>query len=71
MTDNKLDDNIENNDFWVPAEDTPIDLSSLPDITSNTNDNNQNNIFFGNNNELPNLDFPSLDSPTDNKEAVQ
>ena len=71
MTDNKLDDNTENNDFWVPAEDTPIDLNSLPDITSNTNDNNQNNIFFGNNNELPNLDFPSLDSPTDNKEAVQ
>ena len=50
-----------NNDFWFSQEETPLDLNSLPDINQNEVTNNNGNSFFGNNDNIPNLDFPSLE----------
>ncbi len=65
MADNKNIENNIDNDFWFSQEEKPLDLNSLPDINNNQN----NNIFFGNNETIPDLNFPSLGGqPTTEKE---
>ena len=56
-----IEDNNDTNDFWFSQEETPMDLNSLPDI--NTNTQNTNSFF---NNNMPNIDFPSLEGQSTN-----
>ena len=58
MANNKVSDSTVDNDFWFSNDEAPLDLNSLPDLTD------ENNTFFDNNqnNNLPNLEFPDLDS---------
>ena len=59
MANNKVSDSTVDNDFWFSNDEAPLDLNSLPDLTD------ENNAFFDtnqNNNNLPNLEFPDLDS---------
>ena len=67
MAENKANSDDIKGDFWFSQEETPMDLNSLPDID---NSNTNNNTFFGNNDNIPNLDFPSLDVPNANKTEV-
>lgn len=57
MTNNKLDINLNStDDFWYSQEDTPLDLNSLPDLSTS------NDTFFQtSNNSMPELEFPNLD----------
>ena len=49
-----------NDDFWYSQEETPLDLNSLPDLTT------PNDSFFNtNNNSMPELEFPNLDMDFD------
>lgn len=66
MANNNVDSlNNSNNDFWFSNEEAPMDLNSLPDISTDTN----NNTFFGdNNNFMSDLEFPSLNMNFDDKE---
>ena len=68
MADNKNIDNNENNDFWFSQEEAPLDLNSLPDINTPTDSTPTNNIFFGDNNATPNLEFPSLEGQNTDSE---
>ena len=63
MAENKANSEDIKGDFWFSQEETPMDLNSLPDID---NSNTNNNTFFENNDNIPNLDFPSLDVPNAN-----
>ena len=59
MANNNVSDSTVDNDFWFSNDEAPLDLNSLPDLTD------ENNAFFDtnqNNNNLPNLEFPDLDS---------
>ena len=71
MAENKAaDTGNDSDDFWLPSEDTPMDLNSLPDIETEKKEDDTN--FFGDsNNVIPNLDFPTLGGNDDNKEAVE
>lgn len=54
MANNQIEDNNNNDDFWISNEDSPLDLNSLPDLqTQDTTDNP--------NGELEELKFPDLD----------
>ena len=66
MANNNVDSlSNSNNDFWFSNEEAPMDLNSLPDISTDTN----NNTFFGdNNNFMSDLEFPSLNMNFDDKE---
>ena len=59
MANYNVSDSTVDNDFWFSNDEAPLDLNSLPDLTD------ENNAFFDtnqNNNNLPNLEFPDLDS---------
>lgn len=58
MANNNVSDSTVDNDFWFSNDEAPLDLNSLPDLTD------ENNAFFdtNQNNNLPNLEFPDLDS---------
>ena len=54
MANNQIEDNDNNDDFWISNEDSPLDLNSLPDLqTQDTTDNP--------NGEPEELKFPDLD----------
>ena len=56
----------DNNDFWSSGEENPIDLNSLPDIQPANGTIDPNNFFGSNNNNLSDLNFPSLDDNLSN-----
>ena len=65
MANNNVSDSTVDNDFWFSNDEAPLDLNSLPDLSDKNND------FFNadqNNNNLPNLEFPDLDSSSFNNE---
>lgn len=65
MANNNVDDSSIDNDFWFSNDEAPLDLNGLPDLT------NENNAFFNanqNNNSMPTLEFPDLDSSVLNNE---
>ena len=65
MANNNISDSTVDNDFWFSNDEAPLDLNSLPDLSDKNND------FFNadqNNNNLPNLEFPDLDSSSFNNE---
>lgn len=62
-----VDGNMSNSDFWFPNEERPLDLNSLPDLSSN--DDSFFNTNTTNNNSMPELNFPDLDVNFDDGEA--